>query len=616
MLSQKHMLLTTRKEMWLLPPGGSCYNRYMAERRFRFSFQMVIAGIFIPLITCIVIITGVVTLSMVENNQRNIIGANTQSVLRLTDGYFSSRLSDAVASMIAIYNSSVLSAVLDSISQSSSLSPSSYLQLQNLLDNAFDSNYSMVSAVGIAFEDSPSFLYKSYQHVKAIDYDWQRMRDMTKGTFRLVWRCVGNNSCFSYSGNDENSAGICIEGVSQKGAGFVICLDIREDFIKSSFANLLVSSPSALIVKDSEGYVNLIEPTLDDPAGLIQKLKGIGQLSGTIRFDDVFAVYDSIPINDWSVIVAFDDSELFESLAPIRNVIVLMAILIGVLAVLLAVLFSVIISRPVRSLASEVARIDVDDIANATLSQTDSHFYEVSILRENTSSLLKRINQLIQDIEQRQQENLRMQNSLLLSQINPHFLYNMLYSIAQECRMGETEEASEMLYELSSFFRLGLNSGREVVSLSDEKEHVQNYLRLISRSFPYGLDWDVSIPPGLMDMKMPRMTLQPIAENCFKHGLRNRRSRGIIKISADKQDDALLITVSDNGIGITPDKLRSINETILTGKHSVGFGIYNVSVRLRNYFGKGSTVSIKSEPGKGTEVTILIRYDKENSNEH
>ena len=308
---------------------------------------MVIAGIFIPLITCIVIITGVVTLSMVENNQRNIIGANTQSVLRLTDGYFSSRLSDAVASMIAIYNSSVLSAVLDSISQSSSLSPSSYLQLQNLLDNAFDSNYSMVSAVGIAFEDSPSFLYKSYQHVKAIDYDWQRMHDMTKGTFRLVWRCVGNNSCFQYSGNEENSAGICIEGVSQKGAAFVICLDIREDFIKSSFANLLVSSPSALIVKDSEGYVNLIEPTLDDPAGLIQKLKGIGSLSGTIRFDDVFAVYDSIPINDWSVIVAFDDSELFESLAPIRNVIVLMAILIGVLAVLLAVLFSVILSRPV-----------------------------------------------------------------------------------------------------------------------------------------------------------------------------------------------------------------------------------------------------------------------------
>ena len=186
---------------------------------------------------------------------------------------------------------------------------------------------------------------------------------------------------------------------------------------------------------------------------------------------------------------------------------------------------------------------------------------------------------------------------------------------AAACRATWASRANDQ--RRGPYYRTLLDQADDMeAALSDEKEHVQNYLRLISRSFPYGLDWDVSIPPGLMDMKMPRMTLQPIAENCFKHGLRNRRSRGIIKISADKQDDALLITVSDNGIGITPDKLRSINETILTGKHSVGFGIYNVSVRLRNYFGKGSTVSIKSEPGKGTEVTILIRYDKENSNEH
>ena len=327
----------------------------------------------------------------------------------------------------------------------------------------------------------------------------------------------------------------------------------------------------------------------------------------------MFAVYDHLPISGWIIVAAFNDSQLFSGLEPIRNVIILMVVLIGVLAGLLAILFSVIISRPIRNLSHEVASIDVQNIGHAHIEQFPTRSYEVSVLRESINILFERIQQLIEDIETRQSENLRMQNSLLLSQINPHFLYNMLYAIAQECRLGETDEASDMLYELSAFFRLGLNSGREIVTLSDEKEHVLSYLKLISRSFPYGLEWDIDIDDSLLQCRLPRMTLQPVVENCYKHGLRNRRQKGMIRIKAIREGRELSIHVSDNGIGIAPERLAAINAEIAEGRHTKGFGMYNVSQRLKNYFGPLSMLHVESEEGKGTDVNITIIYEKEDS---
>ena len=570
---------------------------------------MMIACIFIPLITCLSLSIGIATFSIVQNNQRNIIGSSTLGVLQLTDSYFSNRLSDAIGMLISIYNSSSLESALSEIGEYGSISPSTYLLLQNQLNNYFSRNYSMIEAIGICFELSESFLYKSYNHVNTISYQWDSVSDLKPGSFRLCWRDMSTDSSFIDDRKPGSTIGIYLECNSSDSGHYAICMDIREDFITESFDNLLITSPLDILIIGNERFYALKQDDGIDAGEIVQAIRNRDDKLGTIMVEDTFAIYDRMPINEWYIAVIFNDSQLFEGLAPVRNVIILMVVLIGGFAVLLAVLFSVIISKPVRNLSNAVSAIDTDNINKASIMQIPTNFYEISILQDSINNLLERIKLLFSDIEKRQAENLRIQSSLLLSQINPHFLYNMLYAIGQECRLGETDEASDMLYELSSFFRLGLNSGKEVVSLEDEKEHVLSYLKLISRSFVYGLSWKVNISDDLLNLLIPRMTLQPIVENCYKHGLKAKREPGLICISAERNDKGLLISISDNGNGICESKLKEINEAIEDGDYSKGFGLYNVSQRLKNFFGPDSFLSVESSSGIGTTVNIQIEYN-------
>jgi two-component system, LytTR family, sensor kinase len=187
----------------------------------------------------------------------------------------------------------------------------------------------------------------------------------------------------------------------------------------------------------------------------------------------------------------------------------------------------------------------------------------------------------------------------LRAQISPHFLYNALAAVAANIH-EDPEAAREQLIDFAEFTRYLFRDGRSYVSLAEEVEHVTRYLRLEQARFPGVLDLRLEIEPATRNAIVPTMSLQPLAENAIRHGVR-RPGGGTITIRAIAAADHVELSVADDGVGFVsgiPDLQRSAA--------GGGIGLANVDGRLRNTFGEQYRLRIDSSPGVGTTVTMIV----------
>lgn len=194
---------------------------------------------------------------------------------------------------------------------------------------------------------------------------------------------------------------------------------------------------------------------------------------------------------------------------------------------------------------------------------------------------------------------------LIQAQVNPHFLYNTLDTIVWLIEGGMTEDAVEMISSLSIFFRTSLSKGNDIIPLSEEERHTLSYLEIQQYRYRDILEFEINIPKELGKIPVPKLSLQPLAENALYHGIKNRRGKGKIIIEGREEDHALVLTVSDNGQGMTPERLHEVQEAIRTGRRE-GFGLAAVAERIALYYGSGYGMKILSEEGKGTRIELRL----------
>ena len=201
----------------------------------------------------------------------------------------------------------------------------------------------------------------------------------------------------------------------------------------------------------------------------------------------------------------------------------------------------------------------------------------------------------------------------LQSQINPHFLYNTLDMINWLSKSGKSEEVSAAVQALSKFYKLTLGKGNIIVSIGEELSHVSLYVQLQNMRYKDKIHYFVDVPDDLLDYEIPKFVLQPIVENSIQHGIFGKESKeGNIVITGWAEGEDIVFIVSDDGIGVPPEK----TETILSGKgdSSIGsnIGIYNTHKRLQLYYDKSYGLTYRSSETTGTEVEIRIparKYD-------
>lgn len=213
-----------------------------------------------------------------------------------------------------------------------------------------------------------------------------------------------------------------------------------------------------------------------------------------------------------------------------------------------------------------------------------------------------------------QEEHLKYQ--LLQSKINPHFLYNILDSINGCLYTGKIDIAREMTSYLGSFYRQVLRISRTLIPLAEEVRIAELYLKLEKLCCRDQLLWDIALDDGVEQLLIPKFVLQPILENCIRHGRKQGGDPLHISLTACFAEDELLICIEDNGAGIECQRLSDIQHVLQA--HVVSekqfYGVSNVNQRLIKYFANISNMQITSQQGKGTTVTLHLQQLFEDEN--
>ncbi|NMO97046.1 sensor histidine kinase [Paenibacillus lemnae] len=307
---------------------------------------------------------------------------------------------------------------------------------------------------------------------------------------------------------------------------------------------------------------------------------------------------------DWILISYLSKTELLQ---PVQNiqwlVLMVMFICIGI-ALLLARYLSGLLLAPLLKLQKAMVRVEQEDLS----ARFESPFQdEIGYAGRRFNQMVERIEDLIGEVKDNEEEKRRAEIKALQAQIDPHFLYNTLNTIFWKCEMDEYEDVKEMVISLSSLFRLGLNGGQEMTTLGKELEHVTQYLRLQQQCYEGLFQYSVTVPPELLDMPILKILLQPLVENSILHGFRDIRKQGLIHIEVSEQDGFLIILVKDNGTGIDEDKLE---DNINRSPESGGYALRNIMSRLELYYGSEAILSLHRTVNEETEARILIPVER------
>lgn len=272
------------------------------------------------------------------------------------------------------------------------------------------------------------------------------------------------------------------------------------------------------------------------------------------------------------------------------------------------VLFSaVVIMRFSGNMAHRLERLKMTmaevDEGNLEVELVSTERDEIGDLTRGFNQMLSRIRQLIQEVYESRIRQKQYEMTALRAQINPHFLYNSLSLINWKALEIGSDDISKATLALSRYYRTSLNKGKNTMSIREEIDNVRSYLQIQEMFHDYSFTVKMDVAEDILDYRTLNLILQPLAENAIAHGIDRRRGSepGVITISGRRDGDCVVLSVADNGVGMEQEKAQ----TILTEKSS-GYGVRNVNSRIQLEYGEAYGLSIESEPGKGTKVTVRI----------
>jgi two-component system sensor histidine kinase YesM len=319
--------------------------------------------------------------------------------------------------------------------------------------------------------------------------------------------------------------------------------------------------------------------------------------------------YKQIPTTGWVIVAVTPYSEIIADIINIRNSI----ILIGAICLLITFFFSLLISSAItRPISRLEKRMEAAEHGNLDVVAENYPTDEVGLLSMKMDSMLTKIKGLMHEVVIEQEAKRKSEMKALQAQINPHFLYNTLDSIVWMAETNNSEVVA-MTEALARLFRITLSRGEDQITLEQELEHVRNYLIIQSIRYVNKFDYQIEADENLLQFKVLKLILQPLVENSIYHGIKNKRQKGHIGIIAHAIDGRLLIEVSDDGIGMSPEKAASLLSTMVNnGKDRLsGIGVRNVHERIQLYYGPEYGLQFESSPGLGTTVRIWLPLHNE-----
>ena len=244
---------------------------------------------------------------------------------------------------------------------------------------------------------------------------------------------------------------------------------------------------------------------------------------------------------------------------------------------------------------------------------------EIGNLSRGMNSAVKKIQFLINEVYAEQIQKLEIEKEkdkaelrALMSQVNPHFMFNIFEIVRMKSLKNGETETSDIMKSISTMFRRLVHSGDDIILLNDELKYVFAYLNVCNYSMDNEINISLDIDEAALECKIPKMTIQVFVENAFIHGLENISENRKFFLKVKKLEYSLYICITDNGTGINAETIKAINEKrFKKNKNGRGVGIMNVLKRLSLYYGDDFKFSASSIPFKETKIEIEIPIKKE-----
>lgn len=259
------------------------------------------------------------------------------------------------------------------------------------------------------------------------------------------------------------------------------------------------------------------------------------------------------------------------------------------------------IRKPILRMERMAARIAKGDMEVRLQAPTIAELYP---LADDLNRMTEQLDRLIAEQIEQEKTLKKAELRALQAQITPHFVYNTLETIVWLAEEGKTREVVEVTMAFTDFLRISLSGGQDFISVAKEEQHVRSYLMIQSVRYGSIMRFEIDIDPALADKRMLKLMLQPLVENAIYHGIKNKRGRGLLRITGRQEQDWMVFAVADNGIGMTEEQLDALRARIERKEGEEGYGLRNITQRLRLYGGRG--LEIESKLNCGTTVRFAL----------
>ncbi|RII36601.1 sensor histidine kinase [Clostridium chromiireducens] len=278
----------------------------------------------------------------------------------------------------------------------------------------------------------------------------------------------------------------------------------------------------------------------------------------------------------------------------------------GIILFICSISISRIITLPIKSLLTSMKDIE-KGVFNEVRIKT--YGYEFKKLCSGYNIMITEIKKLIARVIEEQKTIRKAELYTFQAQIKPHFLYNTLDSINSLALSGCNKEVSYLVEALGNYYRTSVSKGKEIITIREEVEMVKNYLKIQKVRYPDLFEMEYTIESNCFEYKIPKLILQPLAENALYHGIRAKGKNGTIKISAHKGEGIVILSVEDDGAGMSEEQI----EDILISKDrgiEESFGLRGTFERIRIFYGNDNAYKIESKLGEGTKIVLFIEAEE------
>jgi len=261
------------------------------------------------------------------------------------------------------------------------------------------------------------------------------------------------------------------------------------------------------------------------------------------------------------------------------------------------------ITGPIKKIVRAMEKVEKGDLnTKVTIIENDEIGY-----------MARRFNEMVEKLKDLFQTNLEKQDRLriaeikfLQAQINPHFLYNTLDSIKWLAKLNGVNEISVIASKLGNLLKNSINNQDDLVTVEESLNLIDSYLSIQKIRFKDKFEVEIDIDSSIMKCLVPKLVIQPIVENSIVHGIENKIDKGFVKITGRRENENIIFEISDDGIGISKQKLEELRSSVVEESASESIALSNINNRIKLYYGDDYGIQIFSEEDKGTKVRLTM----------